>query len=148
MDTKLLLQKQKSVLLERLAILACEDRTEEKAALYRKKAKDILRDFALADQALSSIAVLAATEFSSSERPIDAIIAYLDKSGHPTRQSDLIEGIISGGFRSDDPKGRLIVLRSIDNHLSGTGARKQLIKSVNGLIGRCDWEDSRFQGGS
>lgn len=145
MDTKLLLQKQKRSLLERLAFLACEDRTEEQAAFYRKETKDILRDFALADQALSSIAVLTATEFSSSERPIDAIVAYLDKNESPSREAELIEGIISGGFRSDDPKARLIVLRSIDNHLSGTGARKQLIKSVNGLIGKWDWEESRFR---
>ncbi len=144
MDTKELLTKQKSRLLERLATLACSGRTDKKASFYRKKANEILQEFVLADCALDSIALVKPSDFKESERPIDAILAYLEKSGSPMLESALIEAVVSGGFRPGDPKARLIVLKSIGNHLRGTGAKKQLIKSVNGRIGKWEWDESVF----
>jgi hypothetical protein len=144
MDTKLLLSKQKSKLLEQLAALACAERADEKLAYYRDQANAILREFMFADHALASIVILGANEFADIERPIDAILSYFDKSCAPAIEEDLIEGVLNGGFRSNDPKARLILVKSIGNHLSGTGAKSQLIKTVNGRIGKYNWEDTRF----
>ncbi len=143
-DTKVLLAKQKSILLTKLASLACSGRSGEEAVSYRNEANAIVREFMLADRALASIAVLKTAEFTNSERPIDAILAYLDKVGSPASEGEIIDGIVCGGFRLGNPKARLIVLKSIGNHLHGTGARSQLIKSINGLIGRWEWKENRF----
>jgi len=144
LDTKVLLSRQKSLLLSRLVTLACSGRTETEASRCQKEANEIVKEFILADRALASIAVLKATEFCNSERPIDAILAYLDKAAAPASEEELVDGIISGGFRLGDPKARLIIIKSIANHLYGTGARKNLIKSINGFIGKWDWEDAMF----
>jgi hypothetical protein len=142
--TKVLLAKQKSILLTKLASLACSGRSDVEMASYRNEANEIVKEFMLADRALASIAVLKSNEFSNSERPIDAILAYLDEVGSPASEEEIIDGLVSGGFRLGDPKARLIVLKSIGNHLHGTGARNQLIKSINGLIGKWEWEDARY----
>jgi hypothetical protein len=144
MDTKILLAKQKSMLLEQLAALACAERPDDKLASYRDQANAILREFMLADRALATIVIMGANEFADIERPIDAIISYFDKSCAPAIEEDLIQGVLNGGFRSSDPKARLILVKSIGNHLSGTGAKSQLIKTVNGRIGKYNWPDSRF----
>lgn len=143
-DTKLLLAKQKSSLLEKLAALACAERPDDKLAFYRDQANAILREFMFADRALTTIVILGANEFADLERPIDAILSYFDKSCAPAIDADLIDGVLNGGFRSHDPKARLILTKSISNHLSGTGAKSQLIKTVNGRIGKWNWPDSRF----
>jgi hypothetical protein len=144
LNTKHLLARQKSVMLERLAALATSGRSDRRAAYYRKKANEILQEFIIADCALESISLLETGDVAEKERPIDAILAFLDKSERSILKDTLIEGVVSGGFREGDPKVKIMVHKSIDNHLNGTGAKKQLIKSVNGRIGKWAWDDAMF----
>lgn len=143
-DTKGLLVKQRTALLNKLVSLASTGRPEHEAAIYRKEAGGILKEFLLTDRALSSIALVKTEEFAEEQRPIEAVLAFLDKHGAPASKQEIIDGVVVGGYRSGDPQVRIVLLKSINIHLTGTGKNRKLIREVNGLVGRWDWNDSLF----
>ena len=73
-----------------------------------------------------------------------AILAYLDEVGRPTEQAVVIGALIDGGWRRGDDKAETNLKQSISSFTNGLGRKTKQIKMVNGLIGRGDWDDSRF----
>jgi hypothetical protein len=73
-----------------------------------------------------------------------AILAYLDDVGRPVSQRDLVDALLNGGWRRGNEKAETQLKQGIAAFATGKGLKTKQIKIVNGLIGRGEWDDSRF----
>lgn len=113
----------------------------------RKAADSILSKFFSLEKALAAVdPPTQQLEYAKYKRATDAILACLDKAGKPLTQDAITADILEGGFRYGDKLAGWMIGQSIRSFTHGTGRATRLIKIVNGLIGRGDWEDERFVG--
>jgi hypothetical protein len=83
--------------------------------------------------------------FSRHKSAVLAILAYLDEVGKPTQPNVIIEALIDGGWRRGDEKAETNLKQSIASFSTGLGLKTKQIKQINGLIGRGEWDNSRFE---
>lgn len=112
----------------------------------RKGAEAILNNFLALEKAIAAVEPpQEPMEYARYKRASDAILACLDKAGHPMPVKEMIAEILAGGFRHGDNKAEWMLGQSIRSFTNGTGRATNLIKMVNGLVGRGEWEEERFQ---
>lgn len=83
-------------------------------------------------------------EYSASRQPIDAVVKYLREQRAPASKDEIVRAVVEGGFGGGGREQETAVRRSIGVFLNGTGAKTNVIRERNGLIGLGDWEDERF----
>lgn len=136
-DVRADLQKMRDDELSKLVALASD----------RKTAEAILSRVLSLEKAIAAVdPPPQPMEYARYKRAIDAILACLDKAGRPVPESELIQEIIAGGFRSGDKKGEWMLGQSIRSFTSGTGRATEQIKMLNGLVGRGEWNEELFTG--
>ncbi len=148
--TKNLILHQRDRILRLLVELAVRDRKKDVVEGYRREAEFLI------EQLSATLDILGKmneepdkTKYASYKRPIDAILAVLDDVGRPLSQEEITNKALAGGFRGGIPGTASIINLSIKSFLKGTGSAKGIIKRIpdvdSGLIGRFEWEASRFR---
>lgn len=111
----------------------------------RREADRIFEQFKLLERAIAGAADESNDyRYSKYKSAILAILAYLDDVERPVSQRDLVDGLLNGGWRRGDDKAETNLKQSIAAFATGLGRKTKQIKMVNGLIGRGEWDDSRF----
>ena len=147
-DYKSVIIRHRAEMLRQLADLASEGREKEEAERYRARAANLVNLLAGAERAADALTPPdITTDYAGCKRPIDAIVKYLDERAAPATRKEITKGILKGGFRGgpgivDGIEWR--IGRSFDSFIGGKGRASNLIKEINGLVGRPHWEDSRF----
>ncbi len=134
----LIAQAQASIL-QQLVDLAPKDRQKDAARLVEQ--------FWQATRALSTISAVGTdSRYASTQYVIDAIKLYLSDLGRPAKREEIIEGIITAGFRpGKEGATRGNIKKSITMYLEGRAKGKNELKEIGDLIGLATWEDNRFQ---
>ncbi|MFL6427848.1 MAG: hypothetical protein ACJ71S_06360 [Acidobacteriaceae bacterium] len=96
------------------------------------------------DMAISNIATSSAGEYSGYRLAIDAIVAALTIHGRPMSGDELSREITAGGWLSKDGRARYNITDSVDYHTRRQGAKKKIIRAMNGLVGLYEWPDEMF----
>lgn len=130
LDVRAGLRRMREDQIRRLASLASNKREAEK----------IVQEIEVLDRALASYEAPIGSKYGRFKSAITAILAFLDEVSHPVSQDDLIHALVEGGWQ----RGETDLKRSIASFINGLGRKTKQIKQVNGLIGRGDWDDSRF----
>jgi hypothetical protein len=135
LDVRAGLQKMRDDQLLRLAALASD----------KREAQHILQQIQVLDRALGSYhSSLESLKYARFKSAITAILAYLDDTGRPVSQEQLIQALIDGGWRHGDEHAATNLKQSIASFVSGLGRKTKQIKQVNGLIGRGEWSSDLF----
>lgn len=142
--TQDILAQAREDMLRKLVDLAMEGRRPAEMQAYRDRAEDLIRELALMEQAIRSITPVPSTKYARHKRAIEAILEFLDATGRPCTEPEIISGLIEGGFRGAAPGTSLVIEKSIRSYLHGTGLKTGYIRKVGELIGRGEWEDARF----
>jgi hypothetical protein len=111
----------------------------------RREADRVFEQFQLLERAIVGAGDEASDyRYSKYKSAILAILAYLDDVDHAVTQRDLVDGLLKGGWRRGDDKAETNLKQSIAAFATGLGRKTKQIKVVNGLIGRGEWDASRF----
>ena len=151
METKGILQQAREQMLTQLIELAAEGRRASEADKYRERARTLIQEISIAEKALQSIAPGSSQKYAHHKRAIEAILDFLDSTGRPATEAEIIKTLTEGGFRGGVAGTALVIQKSIRSYLHGTGAKtaaknpELAIKMVGELIGRADWEKVRFR---
>jgi hypothetical protein len=86
----------------------------------------------------------SSTRFARIIKPIKAVLAFLDEKGLAAPDDEIIDELLKGGFGGGGEEQRNTIFWSLRIHLNGTAKHKNIIREKNGLIGRGEWDDSRF----
>jgi hypothetical protein len=144
--TKSIILHQRDRILRALVDLAVRDRKKDVVESFRRDAEFLILELSATQDVLIKMnEEPGKTKYAPCPRPIDAILAVLDDIGRPLSQDDITEKILAGGFRGAVHGTESLINLGIKNFLTGTGKAKGHIKQIGGLIGRADWEESRFK---
>lgn len=143
-ETRDLLLQQRGRLLQRLIDLAVGHMDNNSAAVFRVKSQNILNELRNSDAALFSISE-GPKQYARCARHIDAVLKCLQDTGCPMKEGDIIDAVISGGYREGDESNPFKLAKSIQIHLTGTGKSKNVIKKINDLVGLYEWDDDAFK---
>ena len=111
----------------------------------RREADRIFEQFQLLERAIAGAGDETTDyRYAKYKSAILAILAFLDDVDHAYSQRDLVDGLLRGGWRRGDDKAETNLKQSIAAFATGLGRKTKQIKIVNGLIGRGEWDDSRF----
>ena len=111
----------------------------------RREADKIYEQFQVLERAIAGTADESSDyRYSKYKSAILAILAYLDDVGHAVPQRELMDALLRGGWRRGDDKAETNLKQSIAAFSAGLGRKTKQIKIVNGLIGRGEWDASRF----
>lgn len=146
-DYKSIIIRHRAEMLRQLAALASEDRPKEDAERFRVRAANFVKLIEESEVAVKALPEVT-SDYAGCARPIDAIVQYLDQNGNPATRGEITAAILKGGFRGGPGIVEGIewrIGRSFDNFIVGTGRARNMIKEINGLVGRPDWEESRFR---
>jgi len=139
------LLQHRSRLLSRLIELAISYMSASTAPAFRVEADRIVKEITAADRALTSASDSELDlRYAACDRAIDAVLMYLDEVKTPAKLDLIVRSVIEGGYKRGKERLRDVIVKSIQNHLTGTGSKSLAIKEINGLIGRYDWPDSSF----
>jgi hypothetical protein len=124
----------------------CLKRLVDLARAHNKRETDrLFEQFQLLERAIAGAADEASDyRYAKYKSAILAILAYLDDVGRPVTQRDLVDALLNGGWRRGDDKAETNLKQSIAAFATGLGRKTKQIKIVNGLIGRGEWDKSRF----
>jgi hypothetical protein len=132
--------------------LASRGRPPKEASEFSAKASELLTELENTDRYIESArsgkgSGINSSDFSKEKNAIDPIMVFLEKINRPATQEEIVDAVISGGFRGgeDTPLSRGIIKRSLSNHITGTGKHSKKIKMVGDLYGLYEWSHSRFQ---
>lgn len=132
LDTKALLQQQRNRCLSALRALGPE-------------ASKLVNELESLDMALSNMATGAAAQYAGFRLAIDAITAALTVNDRAMTPEELSTEITSGGWLSQDGRAPFNVKDSVDYHTRRQGAKKKIIRMLNGMVGMYEWPDEKFQ---
>jgi hypothetical protein len=136
-DIKLGLVRQRAAILENLV---------ELAGPQRDQARHLVEQLTVADKALAGLSAPMYGRFAAAEGHIQAILMYLDEIARPATKEEIVNALLEGGYLGAIPGTKLKIQKSIDNYLTGTGAKtRNYIRKVNGLIGKFEWDDALFE---
>lgn len=130
-----MLQKRKAELLEAIVANALDPKAMQSIV---DELEDVQRHLALEPDAVKG-------RFSSCRRPIQAVVQYLKEEKQARSRREIIRAVVDGGFGGGGKEQETAVSRAIGVFLNGTGARTNVIREDNGLIGLGEWGKSRFQ---
>lgn len=146
-DYKSVIIRHRAEMLRQLAALASEDRSKEDAEKFRVRALNFVKLIEQSEVAVNALPEVT-SDYAGCSRPIDAIVQYLEQHRSPATREEITTAILKGGFRGGPGVVEGIewrIGRSFDNFIVGTGRASNLIKEINGLVGRPDWEESLFR---
>jgi hypothetical protein len=111
----------------------------------RRDADRIFEQFLVLERAIAGAADESVDyRYAKYKSPILAILAYLNDVGRPVSQRELFDGLLRGGWRRGGEKAETNLKQSVAAFTNGLGTKTKQIKIVNGLIGRGEWDESRF----
>lgn len=131
LDTKALLQQQKNKILAALKTFGPE-------------AARLVNELEALDLAASNISSTDAGRYSGFRVAIDAIVVALTIHDRPMTADELSREITAGGWLTSDSRAKFNVKDSVDYHTRRQGAKKKIIRAVNGLVGLYEWPDEKF----
>lgn len=118
----------------------CLDRLRE----LGPTAANLVTELESLDMALANFSAKGAERYAGFRLAIDAIVAALTIRDRAMTPDELSEEIIAGGWLSKDDRARFNVKDSVDYHTRRQGAKKNIIRAVNGSVGLFDWPDEKF----
>jgi hypothetical protein len=105
-------------------------------ARNRRAAEEILEKAYQYERAAAALA----PNYGKHKSAIIAILDFLENVGRPAGEEEIIRALADGGFRSGDAD---IVRTKVRQCIRGHKTMR--IKEENGLIGRAEWDKSRFE---
>jgi hypothetical protein len=145
LDMKSFLTNEMNERFSQLINLAAEDRSPALEAKFRFRAKQLVDDIREAVDGLENLSpVKADPKIAAAPRAIHAIVAFLGDSGVPLSAEEIIDKVSARGFGGGGKPAQERIRAGLDNHLTGSGARKGKIKKINGLIGLGEWDEKLF----
>lgn len=108
------------------------------------------------DMALLHISDSDLNAYTAFRRPIDAVIAFLERNGRVMRVEEIACAIVDGGWRKRDKQAHYSLRSAIDYHARRQGIRNQLIRTLrndnqhdpresNTLVGLYHWPDEKWE---
>ena len=156
-DIRTDLRIKRDSLTRQLAELAVSERASTNLDRIKSQTNHLLDQIAQANAAIEGTYLHAVQQSEHAEttqkythlgRPIEAITYLLDEYGMPMTREEIIQRLCDGGYRGGASFARLLIVRGLDNFLTGTGSKgknKDMIRQVGDLIGRGTWDDERFK---
>lgn len=130
-----------------IVALCMHKRSKEEAESYRKQARQLLDDLAIADRALSSLQNSPDSTYDRCPKHIDAIRLFLTNNAYPASKDEIANALMAAGWRGGTAAARTAVLQSIGIFVNGTGAqtkKKRLREFGDDLFGLWEWDVSMF----
>lgn len=98
-------------------------------------------------EAMDSTAEAIGDEYYDIRKPLDAVEAYLSKTGKPSSMKTIAKVCMEGGFgrgqvQRPDQNIEYAVVRNIDKSPKD---KKKRFKEINGLVGKVEWPEEMFK---
>lgn len=130
--------------------LFLEERKAEYLAELRRREPELIAKFLRVTAALEAFgstegATAAVDDYSLIFKPLDAIEAYLDKTGTPAPRVTIAKSLEDAGWgkkRVKRPYWNLLSM--LEYHFGPDYKSERRFKEVNGLVGRIEWPDEAF----
>lgn len=132
-------------LLQKLVDLAAEGRKPSEAQGFRDRAQQFISELHALEKVQSNLSPPGQDiKYARFKRAVEAILAYLEETNEPATEERITAALVGGGFRGRSDGTETVVMRSINSYIYGTGKKNPRLKRIGDLIGRIEWEDSRF----